>query len=195
MAIFHEDFTPQIMTDLQSVTVAIIHFVKIAFKLPQFLVPRLAKGQWEVRHHIPNPQHPTGWHTHKARPALSPFRLCVAVCLVCGADHSSGVLALARWRVGALQHGLAPYHKRGGAYPFGYQHMCRFYSGSAFALPYFQSLDWYWRLDSDSSCVGRIEDPFDFLVRPRPAACCRCHCHCHCHRPLPFCLSPFPFAG
>lgn len=63
------------------------------------------------------------------------------------------------------EHGLNPWNKRQGSYPFGYQHMCRFYAGAGFLLPFFAAFDYYMRLDSDSSCTGNIEDVFDKLDR------------------------------
>ena len=40
------------------------------------------------------------------------------------------------------QHGLRPYVKRAAKYPYGYQHMCRFFSGAGFLLPFFDAFDW-----------------------------------------------------
>jgi hypothetical protein len=127
IAIFHEDFTPALMRRVQEVAPdTFIYFVKIRFQLPKHLHPLLKLGTKTVRHRIPNPQHPTGWHEH--------------------------------------EHGLKPYVKRAENYPFGYQHMCRFFSGAGFLLPFFDAFDWYWRLDSDTICNGRAEyDVFDRL--------------------------------
>eukprot|EP00823_Brevimastigomonas_motovehiculus_P000062 TRINITY_DN10166_c0_g1_i1.p1 TRINITY_DN10166_c0_g1~~TRINITY_DN10166_c0_g1_i1.p1 ORF type:complete len:422 (-),score=9.94 TRINITY_DN10166_c0_g1_i1:154-1419(-) len=127
VAIFHEDFTLPIMNDLQDHITCIIHFVKIAFDIPSFIKPKLSDAVVEIKHRIPNPRHPTGFHTHL--------------------------------------HGLRPYNKRSAQYPFGYYHMCRFYAGAGIRLPFFDRFDWYWRLDSDSSCHGTIDDPFDFMER------------------------------
>jgi hypothetical protein len=128
VAIFHEDYTPELMRRVQDAAgeAGFVYFVKIAFQLPKFLKPLLAEPVTEVKHRIPNPQHPTGWHTH--------------------------------------QHGLRPYNKRAQAHPFGYQHMCRFFSGAGFSLPFFDHFDWYWRLDSDTTCGGEAQfDVFDHL--------------------------------
>ncbi|CAM9689269.1 unnamed protein product [Discosporangium mesarthrocarpum] len=54
-------------------------------------------------------------------------------------------------------HGLLPYSKRGS---FGYFHMCRFFAGAGFVLPFFDDYDYYFRLDSDSSCSKDMPDFF-----------------------------------
>lgn len=52
-------------------------------------------------------------------------------------------------------HGLIPYGKRES---FGYYHMCRFFAGAGFMLPFFNDYDWYMRLDTDSWCNTKSFD-------------------------------------
>lgn len=127
IAIFHEDFSTELQDAVQaSAETTFIYFVKIRFQLPKHLKPLEGLGIEKVRHRIPNPQHPTGFHEH--------------------------------------EHGLRPYVKRAAKYPYGYQHMCRFFSGAGFMLPFFDAFDWYWRLDSDTVCHGHAShDIFDHL--------------------------------
>ncbi|CAM9775056.1 unnamed protein product, partial [Choristocarpus tenellus] len=54
-------------------------------------------------------------------------------------------------------HGLLPYSKRGN---FGYFHMCRFFAGAGFKLPFFDDYDYYLRFDSDSRCQHTLPDFF-----------------------------------
>jgi hypothetical protein len=37
---------------------------------------------------------------------------------------------------------------------FGYSHMCRFFAGAVFRLPFFDAFDYYFRMDTDSVCRG-----------------------------------------
>lgn len=108
VAIFHEDYDRALMERVQAAApLVFIYFVRIRFQLPKHLRPLEADGVRTVRHVIPNPEHPTGFHEH--------------------------------------EHGLRPYVKRANKYPYGYQHMCRFFSGAGFMLPFFDAFDWYVR--------------------------------------------------
>lgn len=128
IAIFHEDYSEALMRELQSlIPKTFLYFVKIRFRLPIWLRDVEKQGVKMVKHRIPQPEHPTGYHEH--------------------------------------EHGLRPWNKRAGRYPYGYQHMCRFFSGAGFMLPFFDQFDWYWRLDSDTVCNGRAKfDIFDHLA-------------------------------
>lgn len=55
------------------------------------------------------------------------------------------------WRT--HRHGVLPYRKRG---TFGYYHMCRFWAGAGFALPFFDEFGYVMRIDSDSTCTMRL---------------------------------------
>lgn len=47
----------------------------------------------------------------------------------------------------------------------GYRHMCRFHSGEIYKEPRLLKYDWYWRLDSDSYFLSKIDfDPFDHMA-------------------------------
>lgn len=51
-------------------------------------------------------------------------------------------------------------------FSIGYCHMCRFFSGIAFQHPYLKDYDYYWRLDTDSFLLKKINyDVFDFMQR------------------------------
>ncbi|CAN0184440.1 unnamed protein product [Ascophyllum nodosum] len=54
-------------------------------------------------------------------------------------------------------HGMLPYVKRGS---FGYFHMCRFFGGAGYMLPFFDDFDFYLRIDSDSVCDRPLPDYF-----------------------------------
>jgi hypothetical protein len=46
----------------------------------------------------------------------------------------------------------------------GYRHMCRFFAVSVFEHPALRGYDWYWRLDTDSFILNRVDyDVFRFL--------------------------------
>jgi len=56
--------------------------------------------------------------------------------------------------VGSCSHGI------------GYRHMCRFFSGTVFQHPALRMYNWYWRLDSDSFILGKINyDIFQYMER------------------------------
>jgi hypothetical protein len=48
----------------------------------------------------------------------------------------------------------------------GYRHMCRFHSGEIYKDPRLLQYDYYWRLDSDSYLISRIDfDPFEHMAQ------------------------------
>jgi len=55
---------------------------------------------------------------------------------------------------------LRPWSKRLVSYPMGYQHMCNFFAGAGYMLPFFDNYDFYMRLDSDSTCPEGMPDYF-----------------------------------
>jgi hypothetical protein len=54
-------------------------------------------------------------------------------------------------------HGLLLYGKRKS---FGYYHMCRFFSGAAYMLPFFDKYEWMMRFDTDMDIRGYMPDYF-----------------------------------
>jgi hypothetical protein len=49
-------------------------------------------------------------------------------------------------------------------FSIGYRHMCRFLSGIFFHHPSLKEYDWYWRFDTDSFLLGKIDyDVFRFM--------------------------------
>ena len=44
-----------------------------------------------------------------------------------------------------------------GCFGIGYRHMCRFFAGPIYRHPALQQYDWYWRLDTDSFVLQRID--------------------------------------
>jgi len=51
-------------------------------------------------------------------------------------------------------------------FPIGYRHMCRFFSGLIFQHPALKDYDWYWRLDTDSFLLDKIDyDIFRFMQK------------------------------
>lgn len=124
MAIVHEDFDAGRRAELQKLASNTdLIFVQIAFELDLERFPIAnATTLYTVKHRIPNPEHPTGWHIH--------------------------------------EHGLKPF-KRGN---LGYQHMCRFFGGAGYLLPFFDGYEYVWRLDTDSQCQPNLGDAFAELV-------------------------------
>ena len=48
----------------------------------------------------------------------------------------------------------------------GYRHMCRFFSGEFYSHPAMTSYQYYWRLDSDSYLLSKIDfDPFEYMEK------------------------------
>lgn len=48
----------------------------------------------------------------------------------------------------------------------GYRHMCRFFGGLIFQHPALKGYDWYWRLDTDSFLMGKVNyDPFRYMQK------------------------------
>jgi hypothetical protein len=49
-------------------------------------------------------------------------------------------------------------------FPIGYRHMCRFFSGLIFQHSALKDYDWYWRLDTDSFLLDKVNyDVFQFM--------------------------------
>jgi len=63
-------------------------------------------------------------------------------------------------------HGLNKdnWNKRKDSYAFGYHHMCRFWTFPGLVLPFFQTFEYYMRLDTDSNC-RRLDDNYFDLMR------------------------------
>ncbi|CAM9458015.1 unnamed protein product [Ectocarpus sp. 4 AP-2014] len=124
VAIIHEDFTTDLMKKIRGMVPVPIHFVKVAFKLPDWMEPLSWIYPLAVKQFTGHP---------KSEPVVG--------------YHSE-------------MRGLLPYVKRGG---FGYFHMCRFFAGAGYMLPFFDDFDFYFRLDSDSLCARPIPDHFSAL--------------------------------
>jgi hypothetical protein len=121
VAIFHENFTTEMMEDIANLVSATIHFVQIEFKIPANLEPISKYEPILVKH----------WTNNHA---AMPFR-----------------------KFHTHLHGLVYYNKRQS---MGYYHMCRFFAGAGYKLPFFDQFDMVMRLDSDSDIVGRLPDYF-----------------------------------
>ncbi|CAM9651713.1 unnamed protein product, partial [Laminaria digitata] len=121
VAIVHEDFSAGVMEELKDLVPVPIHFVKVAFKLPDWMEPLSWIQPLAVKYFTGHPS---------AKPLV---------------HYHSEV------------RGMLPYVKRSS---FGYFHMCRFFGGAGFMLPFFDSFDYYLRLDSDSLCDKPMTDYF-----------------------------------
>ncbi|CAM9091402.1 unnamed protein product, partial [Hapterophycus canaliculatus] len=124
VAIFHEDFPAVLMERLGDRVPVPIHFVKVAFKLPDWMEPLSRVYPLAVKHFTGHP---------RSEPLVG--------------FHSE-------------MRGLLPYVKRDS---FGYFHMCRFFAGAGYMLPFFDDFDFYLRLDSDSRCRIELPDYFSAL--------------------------------
>jgi hypothetical protein len=101
--IFHENFSDISIVDILSSTKSSIHFEKIVFNVPSFL----------LKDDVPE---------------------FVAVC-----NTKFGI---------------------------GYRHMCRFFTGEIYKQVLFTDLDYYWRLDTDSFILDKIDyDLFKFMSK------------------------------
>ncbi|MDP6671139.1 MAG: hypothetical protein QGI60_04980, partial [archaeon] len=50
--------------------------------------------------------------------------------------------------------------------PIGYRHMCRFFTGAIYQQPALREYDWYWRFDTDSFLLGKVDyDVFKFMAK------------------------------
>eukprot|EP00904_Undaria_pinnatifida_P008161 jgi/Undpi1/4475/HiC_scaffold_17.g07829.m1 len=121
VAIVNEDFEAEIMKELVGLVPVPVHFVKVAFKLPDWMEPLSWIQPLAIKYFTGHP---------KAKPLV---------------HHHSEV------------RGMLPYVKRSS---FGYFHMCRFFGGAGFMLPFFDDFDYYLRLDSDSLCDKPMTDYF-----------------------------------
>eukprot|EP00475_Leptophrys_vorax_P033962 TRINITY_DN54263_c0_g1_i1.p1 TRINITY_DN54263_c0_g1~~TRINITY_DN54263_c0_g1_i1.p1 ORF type:complete len:594 (-),score=135.62 TRINITY_DN54263_c0_g1_i1:60-1841(-) len=126
VAVFHENFTDEMMDDMQNCVRSTIHFVQIAFKIPANLEPISKFEPILVKH----------WTNNGAAVPFKNFHTHL--------------------------HGLVYYNKRKS---MGYYHMCRFFAGAGYTLPFFDNFDFVMRLDSDSDILGRLPDYFEKMVQ------------------------------